>query len=516
MAVLALLGCQAEPPAKPIADGPSPEGTDTGSATPGDGGESGGSESEGGETSEAPTASDGLGIARVTANQAAQCDINREGDPVGAGMRTATLISGRDTLVRAHLLRGEDFGEREIKVVLTLTNLDGAEHVLPTTLWVDRDSSDADLTSTPRWLVSAESASSGTYYSIELLELDDTPLVAPSPLSPAQVSGELGVVDDRHELEVVIVPIQHVLDGCDQTPELEATDLEYLAAGLAQVYPVDAVSFDVHEPFPWTESFPDASFSPLLDELRQLREDDQARPNDHYYGLLWSCDGSPVGIDGQASGYPHPVTSHDYLRVSAGKWFGPEPKTLRPMIHELGHSLGRRHVECRGDEPDPDEYFPHADGLIGAWGFGLDDGELRDPLEYHEFMSYCGTTWTSDYGWNVAERTIATLTSWDGRALASGGRPLLLGSLYSDGTARWEIIEGEPFDDERDGAYVLEIDRGDGNPLKTPVAAATRPDGNTLVFSAALPPDLRTPQSAVLVHGTSRLPVRLDGTRHEL
>ena len=69
----------------------------------------------------------------------------------------------------------------------------------------------------------------------------------------------------------------------------------------------------------------------------------------------------------------------------------PRPGTV---AHELGHNLSLQHAPC-GTVGDP--LFPHADGLIGAWGYDFrGDGELVSP-DTPALMSYCGPRWISDY-----------------------------------------------------------------------------------------------------------------------
>jgi hypothetical protein len=82
---------------------------------------------------------------------------------------------------------------------------------------------------------------------------------------------------------------------------------------------------------------------------------------------------------------------------SFGDWYGG---------HELGHTLGRMHVNCRGDEVGPDPLYPHTNGLISTSQtgddafFGFDSGDLVDGIygpNWSDVMSYCSWQWISDY-----------------------------------------------------------------------------------------------------------------------
>ena len=82
---------------------------------------------------------------------------------------------------------------------------------------------------------------------------------------------------------------------------------------------------------------------------------------------------------------------------SFGDWYGG---------HEIGHTLGRFHVNCNGREVGPDASYPHTGGLISTATtgddafFGFDSGDLVDGIygpTWSDVMSYCSWQWISDY-----------------------------------------------------------------------------------------------------------------------
>jgi hypothetical protein len=69
------------------------------------------------------------------------------------------------------------------------------------------------------------------------------------------------------------------------------------------------------------------------------------------------------------------------------------------LAQELAHAMGRMHADCGGPQfVDPD--YPYGRGTLGVPGWDLFDKSIIDPDgRYHDFMSYCGPVWTSDYTW---------------------------------------------------------------------------------------------------------------------
>ena len=75
------------------------------------------------------------------------------------------------------------------------------------------------------------------------------------------------------------------------------------------------------------------------------------------------------------------------------------------MAHEFGHNLSLYHPTCAYDgftEPS----YPHANGIIGAWGYDFEDGGSLVAPSSRDVMGGCGggRTWISDYNFTTALR----------------------------------------------------------------------------------------------------------------
>ncbi|HLT39976.1 MAG TPA: hypothetical protein VK034_27035, partial [Enhygromyxa sp.] len=119
------------------------------------------------------------------------------------------------------------------------------------------------------------------------------------------------------------------------------------------------------------------------------------------------------------------------------------------IVHEIGHNQGLSHVYCpqaATEAAGPDPNYPHEGGKIGVYGFGIRNFRLYTPTAAHDYMTYCGNAWVSDWTWNKTYQRIKTLTSWDYEGAAPGGttarQPLLVGTLFPDGSEDWWVLMG--------------------------------------------------------------------------
>jgi PKD repeat protein len=180
-------------------------------------------------------------------------------------------------------------------------------------------------------------------------------------------------------LHLTVVPVVH---------QGQTASIPDFAQTLWRIWPLKETPYTTRAPYTFsgTLSGQDANaWSQLLDELRALRQADGS--GRYYYGFVKV--GYTSGIAGIGYiGYPVAV-GWDYSQSAPAV-----------MAHELGHNFGRNHAPC-GTGGDP--YYPYPDGKIGAWGYDLASGALKDPNQYYDLMSYCGPQWVSDYNYEAVQ-----------------------------------------------------------------------------------------------------------------
>lgn len=483
------------------------EGPDTGDTS------AAGSDSDStGDTTAEPTTGEpfepfpargGIVIDRVEANSGVAVAIGRDGGEVAGADRVAYLPARRDTLVRAYVKLPEGWVPRELEAQLHLTG-GGVDKVYKAKLLVENDSRDSDLNSTFSFGVKAEHVQPGLKYSISLWETapgqEDSPEGDMPPQAPYSGTAFVGVENAVANMRVVLVPVDYNSGACQAKVDGAAIAEEFKRA-LFQQNALESLEFTVHEPYPVTFDMTEyQGLSRLVSEMSQLRTAEGADPNVYYYGLFDNCGeciGGGSGISsgctvGLAADITGPDKSDASRRAAAGQLNGGAADTF---VHEIGHTQGRRHIECPGgNSQGNDGTYPHANGVIGVWGFGIQDIRLRHPSTHSDYMSYCGSTWVSDWQWNATYQRIRTLSGWDLEGApapgddhrAEGG--LLLGAI-DDGQEMWWTAPGTIADDApRSATHTVDFEFADGT---TPVAAqvSVRPHGTTLNIVAPLPAD---------------------------
>jgi len=400
-------------------------------------------------------------IVRVEANPSVAIPIGLDGAAVGGPGRNAFIPKGRDMLVRAFVDVPDDWIERSLEARLVLSG-GGVDKVLTQTITISQDSYDNDLSTTFYWGVKAVDVVPNLKYQIELWEVAPGAEMLPEPADPAiaVLAGPafVGVESSQAEMRVVLVPIDYKFGTCAAVVDGEAQRKAFEDA-LYQQNAVETIEFTVRAPYPVTYSMTAFSgLSKLVSEMSQLRTDDGADPNVYYYGLFDNCGGcigSGGGQSGCTVGLAADITGPDKTdaryRASVGQLNNGGVDTF---VHEVGHTQGRRHIECSGagvDAAGTDPSYPHADGRIGIWGFGIRDFKLRHPTAYSDYMSYCGSTWVSDWQWNATYSRIKTLTGWGksdagapaGSDGALAGDGVLIGAVDPDGQQIWWTGPGD-------------------------------------------------------------------------
>ena len=116
------------------------------------------------------------------------------------------------------------------------------------------------------------------------------------------------------------------------------------------------------------------------------------------------------------------------------------------LAHELGHGVGRRHVNCGGpDNIDASYPYPtnQIDNVGAANHYGFDP-KLRNifaPNAARDLMSYCDPVWTSDYTWKAI---FSRLGSGLSDATSSGPAQALAGdAVFINGAVNTTNNTGE-------------------------------------------------------------------------
>ncbi|MCA9717348.1 MAG: hypothetical protein KC468_21920 [Myxococcales bacterium] len=441
----------------------------------------------------------GIRLTSMSANQGVAVDIVRDGVALPEDEYSSRLVAGRYTLLRAHWNLHADFEPRELIGRLTLTRADGTRYVDDFTVMVGGPSTDASLTKTFSWLLPPEEVVAGMQYRVEAFEADAATAAGevsePPPVLPLPGPGALALHTSPMRMQVTLVPVLHQLDGCEQAPVITDADVKAMREELEQANPVQEAILTVREPMPYTDPIGGQAngFSPMLNALSMLREADAPPDNVYYYGLMESCDGYPSGLLGQALGIPSaPLPELAHQRVATGRYWGNGADAAETFVHEVGHSQGRYHIACTGGEAGTDSSYPHSNGRIGVWGFGIHDHQLRSPTRNRDYMTYCQNEWVSDFGWEKVFDVIETLTSWEMSARAEDdarASAVLIGALEPDGTSTWWTARGSVPAADLTPGVTLTLTGPDGA-RELAAHHGLRPDSSTYNVFAPLPDDV--------------------------
>ena len=391
----------------------------------------------------------GIVISAVEANPGVAVAIGKDGMPVGAEGRNSFIPKERDTLIRVFVDVPDDWTPRTIEGRLMLSG-GGVDTTLKQTVLIEKDTFAGDLESGFYFGVEAKHMVPGLKYQVELWEAEAGQEMLPdegTPLALKDGPSYVGVESDFAELRVMLVPVDYKFGSCAKVIDGEAHRKGFEDA-LYQQNGVSSLEFKIHAPYKVDYDMASYSgLSRLVNEMSQLRTAEGADDNVYYYGLFDNCNGC-IGSDGIQGGCtvglaanitgPDPEDARD--RASVGQLIGNAAETF---VHEVGHTQGRQHVYCAGagvQAQGTDPTYPHEDGRIGVWGFGVRDFQLRHPTANSDYMSYCGQTWVSDWQWNATYNRILTLSKWPKSAAgkpAGGGEGVLIGAVDPDGQQMW-------------------------------------------------------------------------------
>jgi len=208
---------------------------------------------------------------------------------------------------------------------------------------------------------------------------------------------------DAPTLNIVIVPVHYARSGALATDPPTA-DLSYVTWMPIKVYPLARINYTLHSSITFSGDLRPTNGSGWEQLLNQVTDvHTMEDPNEHevYYALVDS-----VGADGCGGGciagigwVNRPPSTNGYLSKTALGFagFADNRNEASPiMTHEIGHTFGRNHSPC-GTTAGLDMSYPYPNASLGQWGYDNATGQLFDPNLYHDYMSYCDPTWTSDY-----------------------------------------------------------------------------------------------------------------------
>ncbi|HKY36730.1 MAG TPA: M66 family metalloprotease [Polyangiaceae bacterium] len=434
LVVAGLVACGTANSCSPYAPG------DGGSAGSEVAGEGGASFAEGGGALEPAAGEAGAGGAAQAGGVdgsagSGECDPNAPGDPARAhrahglklqqiavfqgvkvpimelgyelASRTTNLVTGRPALLRVYVEPVDSWRPRVVTARLTLTAAASNEpHISYQSRLILDASSDAQLSSTFNFEVTAELMTGDAAYSVELLEAEAC-LASTGDDAAARFPEEgevfLGALPGAG-LHVQVVPVEYDTGSIKLAPDISAEQLELLRTQALRLFPVSTLELSLREqPVKATGT----TMVEVLDQVAALREQENPAQNVVYYGLVRLtethaeyCNSSCV-LGASFNG--------ELPSVGVGVGIGyTGDEAARTFAHELGHVYGRPHTPCgvAGDAA-----YPYSGGRIGSWGYDVDRKMLFSPDTYSDFMGYCKPTWVSDHSYEHLREFIAQVES---------------------------------------------------------------------------------------------------------
>ncbi len=204
-------------------------------------------------------------------------------------------------------------------------------------------------------------------------------------------------------VEVRFVGIIFDQDNVEHRPT--TTDITYVADQIFATYPIPYLDYD--HPYDIKPVFFDGPPLNVLSFIRVNSMLNIARLMDgcgtncqkYYLGVLVDQP-SNAALNGMAGDIPSNVAT----AYVTDRYTHP---------HELGHSIGQRHVLCDGSEGGADLSYPYSGGQISNdtlgdnafYGFNTNSKAIFDPSS-GDLMSYCSVRWTSDWTYSQLREKI--------------------------------------------------------------------------------------------------------------
>lgn len=471
------------------------------------------SDSSSGGPERGPSPASGIAIPEIEANQGVATAIGSDGASVPGEDRTGPLISDRVTAIRAPWVVDGDWEAREIEAVLTLSQADGTEETIIDRKLVDGEASLGNLNRTFVWGLMPEQVVPGASIHVELFEVDESfadPEVTTPPRFPlGEDDAPIGFESSDQVLRVVIVPFNYDNGVCVAEPDVSEETIQLYHDLIFQMNPVDEVEIVMHAPVDWNQQL--NTFAELNTFMSDLRFQESADPEVYYYGVINACVNDVDGFGGLAHGIPSNPADMGvaYQRVASGLALASAQQFSADLfVHEIGHTQGRYHVACSGEEAGPDPSYPIVGGDVGAWGFGVIDFGLRHPTVAKDIMTYCEPLWISPFGWNHTYPVIATLSSWDDQDQRAPEyeTSLLVGTITDHGEF-WQTVPGSKPGVSDGTGPVVEVEYRGRTKFRVDASVSVLPDTGDLRVVAELPRKLDRPKRITRIDGGVRRPV---------
>jgi len=375
------------------------------------------------------------------------------------------LVPGKETWVRAYVV--SQAAEATPAPTVRVTGYQGT-----TILGTVELTGPATLPSTGGTVTDAERYNEAKTFNAELppswvasglslrIEVDAEQLVGPTITQ--DVEPNVGA-DTR--LEIVLVPV--VAGIYVPTVPSEAAVLdeitrrfpiprERITVSTRVAYKLSSVTSGVDTVEEWSDA---------LDELRQLRDNENASNSGrHYFGFVRRTGGSVAGIA--------------YRPGNAALGFDSAAAWWYVMTHELGHNFSLPHAPC-GNPANVDKFFPYSDGSLGPQPL-LDSVpamlDVISPVGETDVMGYCDGVWFSDYNYRRMQTHLESELQTTGTSEQAGGEPtdmlMIAGALRADGVRLRPVQALRATPAYRTGAYMIRLVTRDGRTIDTPFDAA--------------------------------------------
>lgn len=372
----------------------------------------------------------GVNISEIALYQGVKRPLMAGGQPANT---TVPVVVGREGLFRVYVTTD---GNYDGQPVLARLFLNGNETPIEQTVTVNGNPQDSQVGSTLNFELTGADIPVGFSYRIELSrKTTQAPVMNPGAKFPSAGFADTGAQDNGGTLRITLVPIQYGADGSNRLPDLSTGQINAYHDLFYGMYPAASVEITVRDPVAWDQTVAanGSGWENLLGYIGQLRANDQAPFDAYYYGIFAPassvnnyCGGGCVAGLGNIGG-----ANDAYSRAAIGLGFSGEIAT-ETAVHEIGHTHGRYHAPC-GGAAGTDPNFPYNGAEIGAWGYHVLTGQLYNPGNTVDLMSYCSPIWVSDY----------TFTAFWKRIKAVNGASMFVPEELKNRTYDRAWIDGE-------------------------------------------------------------------------